>query len=245
MISVTIIIKNGQKRLKEVLSALKGFDEIVLYDTGSTDNTLTLANQFKNVVIFQKPFIGFGPCHNEAAKLAKHDWILSLDADEVLSSALAKEIQDLELNSNYVYALPFRNYFNGKHIKWCGWYPEKHARLYHKQKTGFSELMVHEGVKTQGLNVLTLNHFVNHYSYDSLSDFLIKMERYSSLFAEQYQNKRRSSPLIALRHAFAAFIKSYFFKRGFLGGYEGWIISVYNAHTAFYKYLKLYQANKS
>jgi len=244
MISVTILVKNGERRLKEVLSALREFDEVLLYDTGSTDQTLEIARSFPNVVIHQKEFSGFGPAHNEAAALAKHDWILSIDADEVLSSALAKEILETSLNPHSVYALPFHNYYNGKQIKCCGWYPESHIRLYNKKVTSFSKAMVHEGVIKEGLKEETFSNPVRHYPYETISDFLIKMERYSSLFAQQYRNKRKSSPFIALRHGLAAFLKSFILKRGFLGGFEGFLISAYNGHTAFYKYLKLYEVNK-
>ena len=244
MISVTILVKNGERRLKEVLNSLSLFDEIVLYDTGSCDCTLEIARQFSNVVIYQKPFIGFGPCHNECARLAKHDWILSIDADEVLSSKLAEEIMTLKLDPSFVYTLLFHNYYNDKQIKWCGWYPEKHIRLYNKKKSAFSNALVHEGVEKKGLKEISLTHPVYHYPYGSISDFLTKMERYSTLFAEQYHNKRSSSPWIAICHGSAAFFKSFILKRGFMGGYEGFLISVYNGHTAFYKYLKLYQANK-
>lgn len=246
MISVTILVKNGSRCLKEVLTALSIFDDIVLYDTGSEDATLEIAQTFPNITIYKKKFIGFGPCHNEAAKLAKHDWILSIDADEVLSESLAVEITHLKLNPNTIYAIPFFNYYNGRQIKWCGWYPEKHNRLYHKQRTAFSEAMVHEGViKQSGMSEVLLQNPIHHYPYSSISDFLIKMERYSTLFAQQYSKRRKSSPLIAIVHGWGAFLKSFFIKKGFLGGFEGFIISAYNAHTAFYKYLKLYQANKN
>jgi len=244
MISVTIIVKNGERHLREVLNALQGFDEVLLYDTGSTDQTLEIAQNYSNVVITQKEFSGFGPAHNEAAALAKNEWILAIDADEIVSSELAKEILETPLNQDTVYALPFHNFYKNKQIKWCGWYPESHIRLYHKEMTSFSNAMVHEGVITKGLKVKTLSSPVRHYPYASISDFLIKMDRYSTLFAKQYQNKRRSSPLIALTHGAAAFFKSYLLKRGFLGGFEGLLISAYNGHTAFYKYLKLYEANK-
>lgn len=244
MISVTILIKNGERRLKDVLEAIRQFDEVVLYDTGSTDRTLAIAEHFPNVVIYREEFTGFGPSHNVAAARAKHPWILSLDADEVLSDELAKEILETPLQPGTVYTLPFHNYLNGKQIKWCGWYPESHVRLYNKNETAFSEAMVHEGVIKTGLREIVFTHPVRHYSYDSISDFLIKMERYSTLFARQYRHKKNSSPLIAIKHGVAAFFKSYFLKRGFLGGFEGFLISAYNGHTAFYKYLKLYQENK-
>ncbi len=244
MISVTIIIKNGERRIKEVLGALQKFDEVVLFDTGSTDQTLEIAKNFSNVAIYERPFNGFGPAHNAAAALAKHEWVLSIDADEVLSEELIQEILEMPLKPQTVYALPFHNYYNGKHIKWCGWYPESHIRLYNKTETAFTEAMVHEGVIKKGHKEIAFKHPVLHYSYDSISDFLIKMERYSTLFATQYHHKRKSSPLIALKHGAAAFMKSYVLKKGFLGGFEGFLISAYNGHTAFYKYLKLYQVNK-
>lgn len=243
MISVTILVKNGERHLKKALDSLQAFDEIVLYDTGSTDGTLEIAKSYPNVSIYQRTFTEFGKARNEAAQLAKHSWILSIDSDEVVSSELANEILALSLNVNTIYALPFYNYFNGKHIKWCGWYPEKHVRLYNREKTAFSESMIHEKVMKKDLKEKTLSHPIHHYSYENISDFLIKMERYSSLFAEQYKHKRKSSPSIALYHAMGAFFKSFFLKRGFLGGFEGFLISCYNSHTAFYKYLKLYCYN--
>jgi glycosyltransferase involved in cell wall biosynthesis len=245
MISVTILVKNGERRIRDVLEALLPFNEVLVYDTGSSDTTLKIAENFSNVSIYQRKFIGFGPSHNLAAQLATNDWILSIDADEVLSSELTQEILNLKLNPECVYALPFYNFYNGKQIKWCGWYPERHIRLYHRKQTSFSEAMVHEGVILGALKEIVLNHPVYHYPYDSLSDFLVKMERYSSLFAEQNHLKKKSSPLVAIWHAVAAFFKSFFIKKGCFGGYEGFLISAYNAHTAFYKYLKLYQANKS
>ncbi|MCH9626282.1 MAG: hypothetical protein S4CHLAM123_14780 [Chlamydiales bacterium] len=245
MISVTILVKNGQRTLKQVLESASSFDEIVLFDTGSTDQTLHIAKNYPNVRIFQKKFKGFGPSHNEAAALATNNWILSIDADEVLSKNLIQEIHALTLDPQMVYALPFHNYYNEKQIKWCGWYPEKHVRLYNRKSTQFSEAMVHEGVMVQNFQQKTLKHPVHHYSYASISDFLTKMERYSTLFAEQYRHKKNSSPFIAVQHGMAAFFKSYILKKGFLGGYEGLLISAYNGHTAFYKYLKLYEANKN
>jgi glycosyltransferase involved in cell wall biosynthesis len=244
MISVTILVKNGERKLKEVLESLASFEEIILYDTGSSDRTLDIAAQFHNVRIYKRSFEGFGLCHNKAAALATHEWILSIDADEVLSLPLATEIKQLSLDPKTVYALPFFNYYNGKQIKWCGWYPETHVRLYHKKQTAFSEAMVHEGVIITGFKTAILAHPIYHYPYDSISDFLIKMERYSTLFAEQNCSKKHSSPFVAITHGMAAFIRSYVFQRGFLGGFEGLLISAYNGHTAFYKYLKLYQANR-
>lgn len=245
MISVTIIVKNGQRCLKNVLESLKSFDEVILADTGSTDNTRNIALGFPNVSFHEIPFKGFGPAHNVAASLAKHDWILSIDSDEVLSPTLIHEIEQLTLEETTVYSIPFHNYFNNKWIKWCGWFPEEHVRLYNKKRTAFCSALVHEGVITKECKIKKLHSPILHYSYETISDFLTKMERYSSLFAEQNRGKKHSTPFIALWHGVGAFCKCFFLKRGLFGGYEGFLISLYNGHTAFYKYLKLYHLNKN
>lgn len=242
-ISVTVLTKNSQKYLKEVLAALTSFGEVLIYDTGSTDSTMEIARHFPNVRIVQAPFVGFGPTHNLASAVAKNDWIFSVDSDEVASADLVQAISDEQLNAQAVYSFPRKNYFNGKFIRWCGWYPDKQIRLYNRTKTRFSNDQVHEAIISEGMKRIVLQAPIIHYSYANISDFLSKMQSYSTLFAEQNVGKRKSSPLKAIMHGWFAFFKSYILKRGFMGGYEGLVISAYNAHTAFYKYLKLYEAN--
>lgn len=245
MISVTILTKNSTKYLPEVLSALNGFAEVLVYDTGSQDETMTLAKSYANVTVKQGPFIGFGPSHNAASAVAKNDWILSIDSDEVVTPELAQEILNLKLAPECVYSFPRHNEFNGKFIRWCGWYPDRQTRLYHRKHTHFTDADVHEAIITKGMRMVELRAPLRHYSYASLSDFLNKMQFYSSLFAKQNVGKKTSSPLKAILHGFWSFFKSYILKRGFMGGYEGFVISAYNGHTAFYKYLKLYEANQA
>lgn len=244
MISATILTKNSQKYLAEVLTALRSFDEVVVFDNGSTDNTLAIAKEFPNVTVHIGTFEGFGPTHNKASSLAKNEWILSIDSDEVVTHDLAKEIQGLKLNPDCVYCFPRNNYFNGKFIKWCGWYPDVQYRIYNRSKTRFTDAQVHEAVIIKGMKIVELKAPIIHYSYDSIADFLTKMQSYSRLFAEQNKGKKKSSLLKALSHGWFSFFKSYVIKRGFLGGYEGFVISAYNGHTAFYKYLKLKEANE-
>lgn len=243
MISVTILTKNSQKYLDAVLSSLEKFPEVLIYDNGSSDDTLAIASKYANVTIQQGLFEGFGITHNKASSLAKHDWILSIDSDELATPEMTQAIFSLKLDPNCVYAFPRNNYFNKRWIKWCGWYPDRQVRLYHRSKTQFTDADVHEAIITDNLRVVSLDAPMIHYSYECISDFLSKMQSYSSLFARQNAGKRASSPLKAILHAFFAFFKSYFLKKGFLGGYEGYLISAYNGHTAFYKYLKLYEAN--
>lgn len=230
MISAAVLTKNNEKTIEACLSSIQDLPEVIILDTGSSDRTLEIAGNYPNVTIHKSPFIGFGPLKNLAAEKCSHSWILSLDADEVLTCPLPTD-----LNPECTYSFPFHNYYNGKWIKGCGWYPDRHVRLYHKSHARFSSDHVHE--KIQGGDEVKLNIPIRHYSYRDIDDFLLKMDRYSTLFAEQ--SNKKSSLSKALRHSFWAFLKSYILKRGFLDGREGFIISQYNAHVAYYKYLKL------
>jgi len=244
-ISVTVLTKNSQKYLYEVLDALSSFDEVVICDTGSSDHTLEIARQYPNVMIFERHFIGFGPTHNVTSGLAKHDWILSVDSDEIVTPALAQEIGSLALQAGSVYSFPRHNEYRGKWIKWCGWYPDRQIRLYNRTETAFTNAQVHEAIRKEGMKEVELVAPLRHYSYAEVSDFITKMQSYSDLFAKQNQGRKKSSLGKALLHCFFAFFKSYIIKRGFLGGQEGFEISYYNANTAFYKYLKLAEANRA
>lgn len=240
MISVTILAKDCAKQLQETLEATCLFPEVLVYDTGSMDATMQVAQAYPNVRVVRGAFIGFGPTHNAASARATHDWILSIDSDEVLSAELAREILQLSLDPRCVYSFERENFFRGKRIKWCGgWYPDRVVRLYHRGRTRFSEDAVHERVLTEGLAEVPLVHHARHTPYLQIADFLSKMQTYTTLFAEQNAGKRRGSVGRALVHGCCAFLKSYLFRRGFLGGSEGLIISLYNGHTALYKYLKL------
>lgn len=243
-ISAIVLTRNNETTLKKTLEALKGFKDVVVLDTGSKDTTLQIAKAFPNVRVFEHNFSGFGTLRNLAAEYAKSDWVLSIDSDEVLSIEAYEEIKSKILEESRVYSFPFENFFNGKLIKWCGWYPDRHIRLYNKKKTSFSSDFVHERVLQSSLKHEHLFFPIKHYSYGCISDFLEKMQRYSTLFAQQNKYKRSSSLFKAISHCVFAFFKSYILKRGIFGGVEGFIISTYNAQTAYYKYLKLWEANK-
>lgn len=243
-ISVTILSKNSEKYLDEVLKALADFDEVLLYDNGSTDNTFAIASKHPNVHLVTGTFEGFGTTHNKASAAAKYDWILSIDSDEIATPEMCEEIKNLSLNPQAVYSFPRHNYFEGKWIRWCGWYPDRQYRLYNRKNTSFSKAEVHEAIIVEGLEHIPLNSPIIHYSYANQQDFLAKMQSYSTLFAKQYAGKKKSSVPKAIAHGVGAFLKSYLVKKGFLGGAQGFMISVYNGNTAFYKYLKLREANR-
>lgn len=245
MITVIVLTKNSQESLEDTLFSIRDFPEVLVYDTGSNDTTLDIAKQFPNVKIIQAKFSGFGPTRNRAAQLASHDWILALDSDEILSPKLAQEVLNTSLDPNFVYQINRRNFFNGKWIKSCGgWYPDPVVRLYHRQKTQFTNSMVHEKVSLQNMHICSFSYPLFHTPYRNIHDFLAKMQVYSDLFAVQKIDSKHVSLSQAILHGLFAFFKSYFLKKGLKEGIEGFIISAYNGHTTFYKYLKLREAQK-
>jgi glycosyltransferase involved in cell wall biosynthesis len=245
-ISVTILTRNSATHLNEVLTALRWCDEVVVFDTGSTDDTMAIAQRHANVQLYrlEGKFPGFGCARQQAVALARHDWILSVDSDEVVSPDLAAEIVNLPLDQRIVYAMPFHNYFNGRRITSCGWHPDRHERLFHRGATNFCTSDVHERVQTSDLFVRQLRHPIRHYSYDSVDDFLRKMRSYSQLFAAQHAGRKSSGAVRAVSRGLWAFFKSYLLQRGCLQGAEGLVISAYKAQTVFWKYLLLAEANQ-
>lgn len=242
-ISATILLKGTPKHLEAVIQALRGLNEVLIYDNGAEEPALAVCKSFPNVRIVKGDFFGFGKTHNLASELATNDWILSIDSDEVASPELIEEIRNLSLDDNTVYSIPRRNLYRGHWVRGCGWWPDKAFRLYNRKITQFSNAKVHESIETKDLKVVSLKAYLNHYSYDSVSDFLTKMQSYSNLFAEEWKGRKKSSPCKAALHAGFAFFKSYILKGGIRDGYSGFLISAYNGHTAFYKYMKLYEIN--
>lgn len=245
-ISATILTKDSAALLRDVLLALEWCSEVVVLDTGSTDATLTIAAEFANVSLHQLkgPFPGFGLAHRRAVLLARHDWILSIDSDEIVSAELRDEIAALPFDVRAVYTIPFLNFFNGKRITTCGWAPDRHERLFNRTATNFCASEVHERVRTSDLAVVQLRKPICHYSYRSLDDFLRKMSAYSQLFAAQNAGRKPSSPAKAVLRSAWAFFKSYLLERGVTQGVEGLVISVYKAQTVFWKYMMLHEANR-
>jgi len=244
-VSATVLTKNSASLLAEVLRSLAWCDEVVVYDTGSTDSTLAIAATFRNVSVhrLEGEFPGFGLVRQRAVACARNDWILSVDSDEIVSPELRQEIEELSADPQTVYVVPFQNYFNGKQITTCGWAPDCHERLFHRGVTNFCASRVHERVRREGLRMASLRGPMRHYSYRSLEDFLRKMDSYSSLFAKQNAGRKSSSPMKAVSRSLWAFFKSYILERGLFQGTEGLVISAYKAQTVFWKYLMLHEAN--
>jgi glycosyltransferase involved in cell wall biosynthesis len=243
-IAVVIITKDAAARLGQVLESVCRFPEVVIFDNGSRDATVEIAASYPNVRVHEGDFIGFGPTKNKAVDLAGRDWILALDADEVLSPELADEILTLALDPAKVYALPFRNFFRGRWIQGCGWHPQWKTRLFDRRRARFSDDQVHETVRHEGLDLVRLNHPVHHYTADSVADLQDKERLYSALFVADHAGKRRASVATALAKGAFAFLKSYILQRGIACGGDGFIISAHAGIAKFYRYLKLREANR-
>lgn len=242
-ISCVIIVKNAASTITKTLESLKSFRDVVVYDNGSTDATLEIVKNYSNVNLVQDEFLGFGPTKNLASTFAKNEWVLSLDADEVLSDEFIKNISILELNDKNIYTVLRQNYYKDVHVKHC-WGNDIIVRLFNRTKTAFTDEKVHEKVIEKGFNIVQIKGSVLHFPYSAITDFIIKLDRYSTIFANDNRGKKSSSPAKAFFNGIFSFFKTYFLKRGFLDGYAGLIIAFSHMATNFYKYIKLYELNR-
>lgn len=243
-ISAIVLAKNNDNTIRKTLLSLEEFSDVVVYDNGSTDKTMQIAKEFKNVNLIEGEFKGFGWTKNQAVSFAKNDWVIIIDSDEVIDSKLLQTLKTKELDSNTVYQLNFKAYYKDIQVKYCGWNNQKIKRMYNKTKTSYNMNDVHEDIISDSFKIELLDGNVEHYSYHTISQFVIKADHYSTLFAKNNVGKKNSSPTKAVFNGLYSFIKTYFFKRGFLDGYVGLIISFSHMVTNFYKYIKLYELNK-
>jgi len=230
-LSIVLLTRNSEKHLQEVLASAAFADEIVIYDGASTDNTLSIAEEFGARIEAQEPWQGFGAMKQQAVDLARNDWVFVLDSDEVITPALQREIQETLKNPECDgYLVPRLNYFFGKAIRHGGLYPDTTVRLFHRQKGRFTPDAVHEKVRIEG-KIGTLKEPMKHYAYDSVEAFIAKQNRYSTLGA-------KSNRIKALINPFWTFFRMYVVKRGFMDGWHGYIIARLYAQYTFWKYSK-------
>ena len=242
-ISCVMITKNAQNTLEDVLKSLAAFSDVVVYNNNSTDKTAEIAKSFTNVNLIEGEFIGFGPTKNIAASFAKNEWILSLDADEVVSEEFIENLKAKILDNYKVYSILRTNYYKKTQIKHC-WGNDNIVRLYNKNITSFTNKHVHEKIIDENLKIDSIGGAIKHYPYSNISDFIIKLDRYSTIYANDNVGKKKSSPIKAVFNGCFSFLKTYFLKRGFLDGYAGLVIAFSHMATNFYKYIKLYELNK-
>ncbi|SFN02307.1 Glycosyltransferase involved in cell wall bisynthesis [Formivibrio citricus] len=239
-LGVAMISRNAAAHLDACLAAVRWADRIVVLDSGSADNTLDIARAHGAEIHVSVDWPGFGVQKNRCLALLDTDWILALDADEVLSPELAEEIRAaVAAPKADVYALPRLSNYCGRWMHHSGWYPDFVPRLFKRGAARYSDDLVHERLIFAG-EAVRLQHHLLHHSFDDLSQVLAKIDSYSSAGAQQRLARgERSGLLKAIGKGLWTFIRSYFLKRGFLDGREGFILAVSNAEGAYYRYLKL------
>ena len=246
-LSIAIITKNEEANLPLCLKSIAFADQIVVVDSGSEDSTVKIAVEF-GCDVFVESFRGFGPQKQIAIDRCRHDWVLVLDADERIPDETATVIKKIVLNkeaSSAGYSFPRKNYFQGRWIRHMGWWPDRVLRLFQKDSGRMAEAAVHESVIVSG-QVRELNVPIEHFTESSLNKILIKIERYSTLGAEEaFKEGRKASVWSAALRAELAFFQNYFLKLGFLDGRQGLVLAITDSVNKFFKYAKLSELNRS
>jgi len=244
-ISVTIITKNESKNIRQCLESVVWADEIIIFDSGSEDDTVAICREFTDQVFIDEDWQGFGIQKNRALEKATGDWVLSLDADEMITDDLAAEIRKVIMGDPAIYEIPRLSTFCGKEIRHSGWWPDYVARLFPRGQARFSDDKVHEKLIFNNAPDKLQNHLIHNTAPD-LHQVIEKMNRYSSISAEKKHGEKRSAGLFtAITHGVWTFLWSYFGRAGFLDGCEGFILAVSKAENSYYRYLKLMYLNKN
>ncbi len=239
-LSVVIITKNEEGNIRECLESVSWVDEIIVVDSGSEDNTIAICKDYTDKVFINEDWKGFGCQKNLALQQAAKDWVLSLDADERITSALRIEIENVINNSAFsAFAIPRQAFFLGQAMKHGGWWPDYVVRLFRRNTGVFSDDIVHERILVND-PVRKLSTPLLHYSYTSLDQLMAKMNQYSSAGAyKAYQQGKNSGLLKAIAKAKWTFFKAYFLRLGVLDGQAGFIAAFSKAEETYYRYLKL------
>ena len=240
MLSVIIICKNEESNIQACLESVAWADEIIILDSGSTDNTVSICQTFTdNVEITDWP--GFGRQKQRALERATQPWVLSIDADERVSEALKQEILDTIQRDKGAcgYNFPRSSSFCGHFIRHSGWNPDYVLRLFRRDQARFTDDIVHERVICQG-PVANLHNPLLHYTYESLSHAVEKANLYSELNAQKlFESGKKSSLTTAVIKGTWAFLRTYFLRQGFRDGKYGFMLAIVNAEATYYKYAKL------
>ena len=190
-ISVAIITKDEERNIRDCLESVRWADEIIVVDNGSRDRTLDICREY-GAQIFLEEWKGYPGQKNSAIQKTRNEWVLSLDADERVGPDLRREIEGALEGGPSIdgYFLPRKNFFLGRWIRYCGWYPDLNLRLFRKSRGRFQERAVHEKVELQGKTAILKNPLF-HETYRSLDDFFLRMDHYSTLAAREMHRQGR------------------------------------------------------
>ena len=244
-LTLAIITLNEAHNIERCLRSALFADDIVVLDSGSTDKTCEIA-QSLGARVFVEQWRGYGKQKARAVELAKHSWVLSLDADEALSDELASEIKELFSNKQNddtdvgAYRIPRSSFHLGRWLRHGSWYPDYQNRLFNKERAQWTPKHVHEYIECDKMGVL--KHNIKHWVFKDLADNVTTNNEYSGLGAQELKDKGKKFYLwkLCLRPPIK-FIEIYFYKRGFLDGLAGFILAVGAAYTMFLKFAKLWE----
>ncbi|MDO5089763.1 MAG: glycosyltransferase [Leptotrichiaceae bacterium] len=241
-LSVGIITFNEENRIGKTLDSVKGIaDEIIIVDSESSDRTVEIA-EAKGAKVFVEKWKGYGPQKNSVLEKCKGEWILLIDADEVISSGLKKKIGKIieENNETDVYKIKLRNICFGKEIKYGGW-DDYVIRLWKNGKVKIDSREVHEKYEIEKESkVGKINEIIIHYTYDTIEKFLEKLNRYTTQSAVQYTKEEKKAGILKIYFKMLfRFIRMYILQLGFLDGYEGYLLAKYSSIYTMTKYTKL------
>lgn len=244
-ISAVVICLNEQDNIERCLSSLSWVDEVIVYDSGSKDETVVIA-QKKGAKVIQGPWLGFGPTKKKATELATHDWIISIDADEEIPENLRNEILEKikNLDVKTVYKIPRLSFYLGRWIKHGGWFPDFQIRLFNKKYYQWNTAPIHEKIEVlesqSQMQIQNLTNYFHHYVFKSIEHQVSTNNRYSSLQAQKmHADGKKFSYFHFLTKPYVKFIECYIFKLGFLDGWAGYVIARNAAYSALLKWVKL------
>ena len=246
-ISLIIITCNEGRNIERTLRSIQNLtDDVIVVDSGSTDDTLTIAKRYKARII-QTTWDGFGANKNKGIAQSKYNWIFSLDADEVVDDLLFNALHSKAFfNENIAYRIKF-NILIGPAILYHGRGVAKKVRVFNKKKAAWNNNMLHEELEfSNEIEEEELPGRILHYSYTSIEHCIHKTQRYTTLAAEQMcLIQKKSSFLKIYLDPIYTFIVNYFFRLGFLDGFYGYAYARMNSYYCFLKYVKLYEMNKN
>ena len=245
-LSVAIIMMNEAENLPACLKSVSFAGQIVVVDSGSTDETINIASDFGCDVLVES-WRGFGPQKQFAIDQCTNPWILVLDADERIPGDTAQAIRNIILNPSTTaagFSFPRKNFFQGRWIRHAGWWPDRIVRLFQKGQGRMTPAKVHESVEVKGL-VEPLDCPIEHYTESRLSQILIKIDRYSTIGAEEaFREGKTASIWSAILRAKLAFLHNYILRCGFLDGTPGLTLAIADAVNKFFKYAKLAELSR-
>lgn len=244
-VSVIVITKNAAAHIERALRSVAWADERIVVDCGSDDDTVARARPLATHVE-SHPWAGYGAQKNHAASLARHDWVLSLDADEAVTDALRGEIAALRPEvERAAYRMPRVTWYLGAWIRSTDWYPDRAVRLYDRRRARWDDRPVHEALIVEG-SIGELAGEIEHRPYADVSEHLTRMNHYTSLSAQHmFVQGRRASAWHFLVHPPAAFLRNYLARGGVRDGVPGLIVSLTGAVYVLLKYVKLWERQRA